>query len=461
MSIDVATTLQAGVAAFKAGDKATARQHFLAVIEAEETNEPAWLWLAGVMDDPAEVRICLENVLHLNPANAQALKGLEWLRKQNPALFAEVAPAATGETILLTQPAPTVVHSAPPAATGPTVALTAPPAPPSPPPAAPPVAGPTYQVPNADASVFAGLPDVQPCPRCGQPTQLRERRCRGCGQSLVEKIERRPGIRVPATVAGVMSIIYSAFYILGAFLIFGLASTGWSVYKKGILAQVPLKQQAKYVEDNAAAIDQKFEQIITPLINVGAVIMLIGIIGIVLAVGVLKLKRWGYWGSWIYFGLHWVIAVISFLVQSAAISSLLDSGASGSAESMLKGLRAGASISPIWLTIILICLGVAWKLFTRQTVRFLAHDPDSGDPSVHFNRGIGYRKRGMWYQSLVEWEKAVKLSPSDATYRHALGLVYAQMKRRTDALRELDEAVQLAPDNEKIHEDHQRVLAQA
>ncbi len=458
MSIDVTTTLQAGVAAFKAGDKATARQHFLAVIEADEANEPAWLWLAGVMDDPAEVRICLENVLHLNPTNPQALKGLEWLQKQHPALFVEAAPApaATGATVLLDPADQAVAHSAPPAATGPTVALTAPPSQP-----AAPAAGPSYQVPNANTSRLAGLPGLHPCPRCGQPTQLNERRCRACSQSLVEKIERQRAIRVPATVAGVMSILYSALYVLGAIFVFIAASTAWSLVKKGMLGSVPKDQQAQYLETYATEIDTMFEAMVTPLINIGTIIMLLGIIGIVLAVGVLKLRRWGYWGSWIYYGIHWLIAVISFLLQNAAISTILDSGVSAQQESMLKIVRAATAISPLWLTVILLCLGLGWKLFTKQSVRFLAHDPDSGDPTVHFNRGIGYRKRGMWYQSLVEWEKAVKLSPSDATYRHALGLVYAQMQRRADALRELEEAAQLAPDNLKIHEDHQRVLAQA
>ncbi|HYF64020.1 MAG TPA: hypothetical protein VD886_14455, partial [Herpetosiphonaceae bacterium] len=85
--------MQAGIAAFKAGDKAGARAHFMQVVEADENNEQAWLWLAGAMDDPAETRICLENVLHLNPANQRAAQGLDWLRKQHPALFVEPEPS--------------------------------------------------------------------------------------------------------------------------------------------------------------------------------------------------------------------------------------------------------------------------------------------------------------------------------------------------------------------------------
>lgn len=53
----------------------------------------------------------------------------------------------------------------------------------------------------------------------------------------------------------------------------------------------------------------------------------------------------------------------------------------------------------------------------------------------------------------------MKLAPVDATYRCALGLVYAQLKRPNDALRELDEAVQLAPNNLQILEDQKQVVA--
>ncbi|HEY1011287.1 MAG TPA: hypothetical protein VGE07_01200, partial [Herpetosiphonaceae bacterium] len=85
---DMRAREEQGIAALKAGDKQRARELLLAVVEADDTNEQAWLWLAGAMDELEDQRTCLENVLHLNPGNEQARKGMEWLKRQNPALFA-------------------------------------------------------------------------------------------------------------------------------------------------------------------------------------------------------------------------------------------------------------------------------------------------------------------------------------------------------------------------------------
>ncbi|MFQ5419009.1 MAG: tetratricopeptide repeat protein [Anaerolineae bacterium] len=68
--------LQAGITAVRAGDKAKGRELLLQVIEVDEENELAWLWLSGVVADDEERRICLENVLTINPENQAAKKGL-------------------------------------------------------------------------------------------------------------------------------------------------------------------------------------------------------------------------------------------------------------------------------------------------------------------------------------------------------------------------------------------------
>jgi len=83
-STQVAELLQRGIAAARAGQKREAHQALLKVIELEERNEQAWLWLSGVVDSREEQRICLENVLAINPDNAHAQAGLHWLDQQSP-----------------------------------------------------------------------------------------------------------------------------------------------------------------------------------------------------------------------------------------------------------------------------------------------------------------------------------------------------------------------------------------
>ncbi|MEN9936789.1 MAG: hypothetical protein RLZZ387_3368, partial [Chloroflexota bacterium] len=76
------TLLHQGIAAAQAGNREEARALLMRLVETDEHSEQGWLWLAGVLDDPEEIRVCLENVLALNPANAQAQQGLAWVEKR-------------------------------------------------------------------------------------------------------------------------------------------------------------------------------------------------------------------------------------------------------------------------------------------------------------------------------------------------------------------------------------------
>jgi len=67
----------AGVAALRAGNKAEAETLLLRVVEADEEHEQAWLWLSGAVQTDEDRRVCLENVLTINPDNAAAQRGLE------------------------------------------------------------------------------------------------------------------------------------------------------------------------------------------------------------------------------------------------------------------------------------------------------------------------------------------------------------------------------------------------
>jgi twitching motility two-component system response regulator PilG len=73
---------QAGVEAAKAKDKALARRLLTQVTEQDPENEGAWLWLAGVTDEPAEAVAFLEKVLRINPDNERAKAGIAWHRSQ-------------------------------------------------------------------------------------------------------------------------------------------------------------------------------------------------------------------------------------------------------------------------------------------------------------------------------------------------------------------------------------------
>jgi tetratricopeptide (TPR) repeat protein len=69
------------IAAARAKKRRQAREYLIKVTELDKGNEQAWLWLSGVMDDLEDQKICLENVLAINPQNAHARAGLQWLEK--------------------------------------------------------------------------------------------------------------------------------------------------------------------------------------------------------------------------------------------------------------------------------------------------------------------------------------------------------------------------------------------
>jgi tetratricopeptide (TPR) repeat protein len=72
--------LRVGIEAAKAGENDKARRLLEQVIEADQTNETAWLWLSAVVDTREEKIKCLETALNLNPVNQDAITALEWLR---------------------------------------------------------------------------------------------------------------------------------------------------------------------------------------------------------------------------------------------------------------------------------------------------------------------------------------------------------------------------------------------
>jgi hypothetical protein len=102
MSDEIARMLYEGAVAVREGRHADAQGLLLQVIERDEQNEQAWLWLSGAVEDPADQQVALENVLALNPANAAARQGLEYLRSRYGDLMTEVpaaSPAPAGEWV--------------------------------------------------------------------------------------------------------------------------------------------------------------------------------------------------------------------------------------------------------------------------------------------------------------------------------------------------------------------------
>ena len=80
MDPDSQRLLDEGLASLRIGNKEEARRKLMQIINTDERNEYAWLYLSEAVDSDEDRQICLENVLTINPANEQAetqLKALE------------------------------------------------------------------------------------------------------------------------------------------------------------------------------------------------------------------------------------------------------------------------------------------------------------------------------------------------------------------------------------------------
>jgi hypothetical protein len=99
---DIAQWLQEGILAAKAGQVEQARFRLLDVVEQDQTNEAAWFWLYQVFERQEDKRICLENLILINPDN-------EWARHE---LRNYAAPADS----LTLEPQPAIAADGQPAA---------------------------------------------------------------------------------------------------------------------------------------------------------------------------------------------------------------------------------------------------------------------------------------------------------------------------------------------------------
>lgn len=100
---NVQDLLRQGIEAAREGKKVEARKLFEKVVELDDKNEKGWLWMASVVDTDEERRVCLGNVLFINPANERAQKAMEKIESRERELKdkQEVIPGITRRQLTL------------------------------------------------------------------------------------------------------------------------------------------------------------------------------------------------------------------------------------------------------------------------------------------------------------------------------------------------------------------------
>ena len=74
--------LREGIAAIKAGQDERARELLIRVVACDEGNAQAWLWLSSVAESLEDRKVCLENVIEIDPDSTAAHEGLAWVQQQ-------------------------------------------------------------------------------------------------------------------------------------------------------------------------------------------------------------------------------------------------------------------------------------------------------------------------------------------------------------------------------------------
>lgn len=77
----MATSLQQGIDAAKAGKLNLALEHFKNAVVEEPKNPDVWVWLAGIIDDVDKQMVFLKKALELDPDNRPAQRGLAYLQR--------------------------------------------------------------------------------------------------------------------------------------------------------------------------------------------------------------------------------------------------------------------------------------------------------------------------------------------------------------------------------------------
>ena len=389
--------LREGIAAAKAGQRERARDVLMRVVEQDEDNLAAWLWLSGVVDSLDDKEVCLENVLELDPGNDAARKGLAWVRQQKGTQPPSPRPAPTSP--------PPAGPSTPRRAASTAAAM---------------LSGEfeqRYSIPKSElapASVANEFDNEYLCPYCAAPTRREDGNCRSCGGSLWVKIHRKE--KTSCLFRGVLALQIFSAVEYGAALLAMIA----------LVASPPAAGNPTAAGASLSSLPPGTAAMLPVMIAVYALICLYSV---VVAVGLFM--RWMV--------ILYLYIANALLTLGLAIPTLFITASQGA------GIICGASI----MLIALAQIGIIFALeedFAYDKRRILLR-PDVGaiGAIALLDSGRRYVKRGMWALAAIHLQRAVQMMPGELDYHLLLAGVYINLKRYPLADKILAQARRISP----------------
>ncbi len=92
MTSNVDEMVKEAIKSYKGGNKPHARALLEKATEIDDHHEKAWMWLSAVVESVEDQRVCLQNVLVLNPDNTNAKRGLALLDEKSETTEAPAEP---------------------------------------------------------------------------------------------------------------------------------------------------------------------------------------------------------------------------------------------------------------------------------------------------------------------------------------------------------------------------------
>ena len=387
--------LAEGIAQAKAGQYAKARELLLRVVERDERNTQAWLWLASVVGNPQDKRIALENVLALEPDNTAAKAGLEWLDRQ---AAAQEADTSTSE---LTNAPQEHSYTSPPAS--------------------------AEQL-TPDEPVLAS----EGCPRCGQAVQESDRRCPYCALPLTiyaPKLLESARVALLTTIWVVQALVDLAD---GLLMITALQTMGGTSVVMGNI--------------NAFLAGATFRSGLPTAGLLQAMRLLITIDAVALA--------WSLVVAAILPARRPTAPIVALFVAAFHLTL-----AGGSLALGMSSLAVAVARAILALFIGFWLLESQGNFEWQTARQRLELDSSAKSSLDHYTQGRYYRRIGQTAKAVLHLERAVGLNPERCDYRVALANAYYALGRLDSAAEQLRAALRLNPDAPDVREFLQVVTA--
>jgi hypothetical protein len=398
------SSLERGIEAARRGDDALAFKYLKAVVEAEPNNEVAWLWLSAVVVENDDKRLCLENVLVLNPDSEPAKKGLGRL-----AATAEEEPQADGQLVrqkvASLTPAGAILYPErqekswrwrEPSELQQT----------------------TFTGISAESSyddVWQGSSDL--CAYCATEVAQDENRCHGCGRALWTSAFRYPKASNNLTIYWV--------------LILGVAQIALALVLVNLLGG-----------GSPASLAWQTMVFISMAL---------------LAVGLAFRRFWAYLASIVALLMALTAMIFGWLLGPAVDDSitqltgrefflaLAETPYAMFARPLSDLLRLLHFLAvPLALLFALFRVGPDFERVKSRRVAALERGPS--DASRYYGAGADYAQRGMWASAVLHYQRAAALEPARPFYQRVLGEAYAQLGHYHRSLDVLESARQLTRD---------------